>query len=182
VSLLDDFALTPMYWTRLLCDFAIPRWFISAGVAILDYLIPGTAINVAAATMGLVILDTLTGVVRTRVLGHQVTSAKFGRCITKGFAYAVAVCTVGLGAHAIPQALPFQGVAVTLMLTAAATREMISIFENLHAMGYTLPAPVMRMFEAAIHGSEAEAAKRLDDGGKSMPGLSQGPNVKDADE
>lgn len=126
--------LIPDYLGRLFATWVAPKWLIAGALALLEYVAPGTAPNVLLASCALVVMDTLTGLVRAKVTLVPVTSAKLTRFLTKSFTYAAAVVTVALACDSVPETHSLHAGVVTAMLTGISITEIKSIFENLHAL------------------------------------------------
>lgn len=143
-------SLIPFYLGKLFAQAAIPKWAIALGVGLFDYVFPTIAPSVALATWILVIFDTFSGILRAHATKQEVTSAKLGRFLTKSFSYAIAVGTIALVLHIVPNTQAFQPAVVTTTMTGIAGTEAYSIFENLRVVGYDLPKPVKDWFYALL--------------------------------
>lgn len=150
----DASSLIPAYLWRLLTQIALPKWVLAFAAGALEYIMPQIAPGVAFATGGLIVLDTMTGILRAKLTGVRVTSAKLGRFLTKCFAYAAALITVAFAMHIVPDTASLQTPAITALVTAVAMTEAYSIFENLRAIGYPLPRPIQNLIQALLESAK----------------------------
>lgn len=142
--------LIPSYLKTLAFEDALPKWVLGMGIAVWDYFAPNVSPGVAWATFGLIVLDTITGVVAAKISGEEITSAKMGRFFTKVVSYALGVALIAFAVNAVPLenaeagAKSIQNFLMTTLLAGIAATEIKSNLENLAKMGYELPAPVTK--------------------------------------
>lgn len=136
---------------------SLPAWAKWGGIvsgALAGYFLPSESLRgIALATFGLVVIDTVTGVMAAYNTGVAIKSAKFGRLISKLVVYTAFVMGCVLIAKALPMLGPsFVEAAATAPLAIVAIREGLSVVENLHLLGLEIP----KFLKDALSGKDVE--------------------------
>lgn len=125
---------------KLAFDLPFAKTVAAATGGIIGYVFRehGTA-QAAVAAAVLIGLDTITGVAAAAVGGKEISSRAFARTLVKilGYASVVLVCAIA-GQH-VPGLDSYHAATVTGVVTLVILTEAISILENVHAMGVSLP-------------------------------------------
>jgi phage-related holin len=138
------------FLTKMFADMVPLKWPLALLVGAVGYVLPEQGQRDAAvAAVGLVVLDTATGLVAGLVSGEAVTSARFGRVLVKLLGYGSVVVVVAVANRSLGiQGAQSATVATTLGLIIAT--EAISILENVRKMGINLPFGIGRLLEERL--------------------------------
>lgn len=124
------------------------KWVLAAGGALVSYFLPNDALkNLAVTAVTFVVCDTVTGVMAARSDGQAVSSARFGRLLTKLTGYSIAVILATMGLRVIPGVAELAPGGSGAVLTMVVVTEAISIIENLDRMGIKLPKFLKNAFQ-----------------------------------
>ena len=142
---MKELHLLPKFMLAGITDESWMKFLIGLSTAIVNYLLPTSATQqMVMAAAGLIILDTLTGVMASAYTGKAITSAKFSRVVVKLVGYAIAVTVVGLAANTIPGGKSAHEFLSNMLVVFIVCTEAISILENLDKMGVNLPKGVVK--------------------------------------
>lgn len=127
-----NFQRLPDYYVRVFID----DWPIKASAAwagaLVSVLFPSSAGQASALiVLGLVALDTVTGMVASRARGEAISSSKLGQAVSKIFSYFAAILAVAMAFHALPGMQSIYESAVSSVTSLMVLTELISVFENL---------------------------------------------------
>lgn len=132
-----DWRLMPFYLARAFGDAPVYKWLIAACLTVSEFLF-GTEVlrNCAICAGGLMILDTITGMVAAMVQGIGWESGKFSRVLVKVLSYGSAIVVCALVPKAIPKMEWAHEISVSLAVGAIAATEALSVVENIDKMGF----------------------------------------------
>lgn len=155
-----NFAAAFGYIGKLFAQWVVPKWCLAGVIAVMEYALPGAALqNAAGAAGALILLDTLSGLVAARISGHPISSAKFSRVLVKLLGYSLVLAVVSLALRSVEPLAPVQHIAVTAVLGLITWTEAISILENVVRMGVPVPSALMSFVRGRVHPTDLEQAK-----------------------
>jgi len=162
---MKDLHLMPAYIYRIVWDAPV-KWLFAALSWLLTFVAPTTTVqNLCLGAFAMMLIDTLTGIWAARATKQQITSARFGRLLTKMCGSGILILIFAITCQVVDGLRVLQPYVISAIATAILFTELVSNVENLKRMGIGLPHWVMSFLEEHAHHSIGERTRKDDEGG-----------------
>lgn len=149
---------------KLFAELPFAKWCVGLAGAMLGFLLPTDALQAAGATAGILILvDTVTGLMRAWHTGDAIRSVKLRRVFVKIVGY----MSVLFVAVSVPRVVPGLGgvteASATGVVGLVVLTEGVSILENAVAMGLKLPFGLLDLMREKLgHAERGKADEEVE--------------------